>query len=492
MLQNYMPNDKVKSCKYIENGIAFQPEGIFWCCNSTIISPRIFSDREISSGIVSQEKIIQKRKEFFHYLNTNDPRAGICLKCGAVYETEFKNIQFDRIEGIVNIQPFSLCNLRCKYCLFTQRNTFYKPSYKVSAIYDLLSAYSKEGKVRGTWLTVNGGEPAILKDYGTFCEKLVQLGIGSVCIFSNCVKYEQKFADLLHNNEAFLVVSLDSGVPTTFAEVRGVPAMWKVVDTLVRYRKTGTNRLWLKYIITKDNCNEDDLFSFVFLMTALRPDKIYICPEFPYGERETPYEFVTFGAKMWYFLKKYGALNIHIQTDDNIADPKFKKYSEGIREEFAKLVAEAPLDDTFVLPAPEQVIQASVESARSEVQERANMRFKSYINKRIVAYKDYMQNNNWQKTVDKLYSLLFKKSFEYYFIKKSQLFDEEFYLQQLSPADRMSFSDGIAHYCSVGWKEGKNPNVWFDSQKYLCANSDVHINPFFHYLRNGIFEGRTF
>lgn len=380
MFQNYNPEDKIKTCKLLESGMAFQPEGIYCCCCSTVVSPRLFSDKELSSGVVSPEGIMEKRKELFHYLNANDHRAGSCLTCSSVYETQFKNVQFDRIEGVVNIQPFSLCNLRCKYCLFTQKNNFCRPSYNIFSIYELLYAYKKLGKVHGAWLTVNGGEPAILKDFGMFCEKLVQLDIGSVCIFSNCVKYEKKFADLLHDDNVFLVVSLDSGVPTTFAEVRGAPAMWKVVDTIIRYRKTGTRRLFIKYIITKDNCNEDDLFGFVFLMTSLRPDMVYICPEFPYGDKETPHEFVLFGARLWYFLKKYGDMHVYIQTDDNLADPKFKKYSEEIRKEFNNILLESPLDDTFILPSVKLAMQAVVKS------------FPSYIKKKLLSYKKISNN----------------------------------------------------------------------------------------------------
>lgn len=479
MSHDYMPTEKVKTCKFIESGIAFEPDGIFWCCNCTITTPRIFSAEELSKGLVSRERIIEKRKEFFSYLNTKDRRAGSCLRCKAVYETEFKNVQFDKIEGWVNIQPFTLCNLRCKYCLFTQRNTFEKPLYNVSKVLELLSSYQSVGKLGSTWLSVNGGEPAILKDFGEFCEKLAQLDLANVCIFSNCVKYDQKFADLLRKDDVFLTVSLDCGIPTTFAEVRGAPAMWKVVDTIIRYRKTGTHRLWIKYIITKDNCNEDNLFSFVFLMAALRPDIVYICPEFPYGDRETPHDFVLFGARMWYLLKKYADLNIHIQTDDNNSDPKFKKYSEDIRSEFAKITHSQPLDSTYVLPNPE-----------TRIREITNFTQKTIEHRQLESFKKLRSQDKYAQTVDKVLSFLRKKDFDIFYIRKSLLFDEEYYLSQFDKSEREIIGDCINHYCTSGWKCGKNPARWFDTNRYLLFNPDVKMNPFYHYLRYGLFEDR--
>ncbi len=46
----------------------------------------------------------------------------------------------------------------------------------------------------------------------------------------------------------------------------------------------------------------------------------------------------------------------------------------------------------------------------------------------------------------------------------------------------------IAHFCALGWREGRNPNAGFDVVAYLLANAEVEaagINPFVHYLLVG-------
>jgi hypothetical protein len=51
----------------------------------------------------------------------------------------------------------------------------------------------------------------------------------------------------------------------------------------------------------------------------------------------------------------------------------------------------------------------------------------------------------------------------------------------------------LEHFCAYGWREGRNPNAYFDTVSYLLANDDVAaagINPFYHFLSYGITERR--
>ena len=53
--------------------------------------------------------------------------------------------------------------------------------------------------------------------------------------------------------------------------------------------------------------------------------------------------------------------------------------------------------------------------------------------------------------------------------------------------------DADAHYASVGWREGRNPNAFFDTSYYLASNPDVAasgVNPLVHYDLFGWQEGR--
>jgi glycosyltransferase involved in cell wall biosynthesis len=72
-------------------------------------------------------------------------------------------------------------------------------------------------------------------------------------------------------------------------------------------------------------------------------------------------------------------------------------------------------------------------------------------------------------------------------------FDADYYATEY-PDLALDRSRLLTHYCSTGWREGRNPNPFFDTVSYLLSNADVAasgINPFFHYLTHGLRENRV-
>lgn len=68
-------------------------------------------------------------------------------------------------------------------------------------------------------------------------------------------------------------------------------------------------------------------------------------------------------------------------------------------------------------------------------------------------------------------------------------FDARFYAERYPDVDR----DGLQHFITYGWREGRDPAPWFSTVFYLESNPDVAeagINPFFHYVEHGREEGR--
>ena len=52
----------------------------------------------------------------------------------------------------------------------------------------------------------------------------------------------------------------------------------------------------------------------------------------------------------------------------------------------------------------------------------------------------------------------------------------------------------LDHFCKRGWREGRNPNPYFDTVTYLTINGDVAengLNPYFHFLFYGLDESRS-
>jgi FMN phosphatase YigB (HAD superfamily) len=86
-----------------------------------------------------------------------------------------------------------------------------------------------------------------------------------------------------------------------------------------------------------------------------------------------------------------------------------------------------------------------------------------------------------------------QKRIQYVTIKHSGYFDPFYYLLTY-PDCRRADVDPLFHFVSLGWREGRNPSIKFNTQFYLKNNPDVEsagINPLIHYLRTGQQEGRV-
>ena len=76
---------------------------------------------------------------------------------------------------------------------------------------------------------------------------------------------------------------------------------------------------------------------------------------------------------------------------------------------------------------------------------------------------------------------------DYNLIKKSDLFDSEYYLANNEDVKKAKMNP-IKHYLKFGWKEGRNPSAKFDGNKYLNKRPDVQVAgicPLVHYIKFG-------
>lgn len=72
-------------------------------------------------------------------------------------------------------------------------------------------------------------------------------------------------------------------------------------------------------------------------------------------------------------------------------------------------------------------------------------------------------------------------------------FDQDYYRARYPDVKGKSGTELVHHYCTDGWREGRDPSPSFSTKYYLEANHDVakaNINPFWHYLNVGRSEGR--
>ena len=99
--------------------------------------------------------------------------------------------------------------------------------------------------------------------------------------------------------------------------------------------------------------------------------------------------------------------------------------------------------------------------------------------------------NSWSYKIGRLLTYPFSISLEFYkyihdynLIKKSNLFDSEYYLAKNEDVKKAKMNP-IKHYLQFGWKEGRNPSSKFDGNDYLNKRPDVRIAgicPLVHYI----------
>lgn len=80
---------------------------------------------------------------------------------------------------------------------------------------------------------------------------------------------------------------------------------------------------------------------------------------------------------------------------------------------------------------------------------------------------------------------------DYEVVKKSGLFDEDWYLAMNADV-AASGMDPIVHHLEFGWKEGRNPSPRFDAARYVSQYPDAReatAGPFVHYVRVGRQKG---
>jgi len=77
-------------------------------------------------------------------------------------------------------------------------------------------------------------------------------------------------------------------------------------------------------------------------------------------------------------------------------------------------------------------------------------------------------------------------------VNTSGLIDPNYYLINGTDVHEAQL-DPAAHFCRYGWREGRKPNIYFDTRWYLLTNPGVQrleIDPVVHYILEGEMAGR--
>ena len=309
----FQPDDIVKTCPKLESGLNLSIKGLRACTRGALVAPLFCSPDEIVQGAITKEIIINKRKEYIRMLNDEHSEMD-CKRCLMVHKMRYGDISFSRL-GHVDLQHYSICNLRCSYCNYTREKEHFRPQYDALEVLKLFSPDDIEWNAH---VDFAGGEPTLLENMEECLEFFRSRRI-RVLMFTNAVKYHPAiYNGLLDGSLYWVTTSLDAGTPSTFKALRGHDFYLQVLENLSRYAVAGSKgkgMLSVKYIFCESNCSDDDIVGFAYAMLALRPTKVWLTFDFsPIFLHQKSFDYskqIEAYAKLYLLLKKHGIEAFH-------------------------------------------------------------------------------------------------------------------------------------------------------------------------------------
>ncbi len=254
---------KYLSCEYIQHGFNVDYEDIKMCCfNCHEGGGRQILIDNYKGEMIDWNKFFKEKRKM-REMNKKGITLDRCKGCFFLKEREWDD------EDYINYMVFNhwtQCNCKCKYC-FTNEQSDYFNTRKNYNMYPVIKKLADMGKIRGGGeIGFGGGEPALLPEFEPMVNMLLDCGCDNIRVHSSGVKYSQAIERGVSEGKLTVVVSVDSGCPETYENIKRVNHFNKVWENLAKYAQAQTENKYkvkTKYIIYpgfNDNKEEVDKF----------------------------------------------------------------------------------------------------------------------------------------------------------------------------------------------------------------------------------------
>jgi len=334
---------KYKSCKDLESSLYIAPNEIRSCCQRFFYKGKMRGDAgllEIKNGLTpNPNEIKSAREKLFNKIQKDQSES--CLGCPFIYETN--KPEFTNEIKHLSIEHHSVCNLRCTYC----SETYYggkRSQYNIVEFIKVLSdAKSFEKCKQVVW---GGGEPTLDKSFELIVNEIDKYSNPNIYhrVFTNSVRYHKAITEFLEKGLIKIVTSIDSGTKENFKKIRGRDKFYDVFENLKKYAEINPNRITIKYILTEENLDENELNNFVLncIKYNLKNCNFQISMNYKNEELELNYlKSITF---LMGILKKNNISKFF--CDDHIA-ARFKKLNNTDKLVLLEYLKEKKFDDVI-------------------------------------------------------------------------------------------------------------------------------------------------
>lgn len=255
------------SCFDLHHALFLAPDEIRTCCK------RYFHRGEMKGDVVllqaesqgqfrfSSEDILQAKSQLHRDINRN--AAPQCAGCPFLRFADW-GAPLEQGVKYLSLEYHSVCNMRCTYC----SPTYYggkKPSYDIAhTVRSLGEAHALD---QCEYLVWGGGEPTLDAGFAKLAPLLADYAPHvRQRVITNATKYTPALADMMAQDRAFIVVSLDAGTEETFRAIRKFSGFDRVLKHLQRYSQAAAHNTIIKYIALQDNLAPDEVSAFIELM----------------------------------------------------------------------------------------------------------------------------------------------------------------------------------------------------------------------------------
>ena len=256
------------SCEDIQESLYLAPSSIRVCCKRFFVNGVRKGDVElltISDPIndLSPEKIYERKLNLIETINSS--KENVCSGCPYLRKSAWGLPKI--VPSHLSLEYHSVCNLKCEYC----SDVYYggeSANYDVHKILkEMVTSHSIDQLKSVVW---GGGEPFLdPKKEEVFDALEVLLDNNSkvnLRVFSNSIRYDERFKFMLDKYEVYLTTSIDAGTEITYKAVRGKNKLHKVLENLVKYSENKPQNITIKYIFTKSNSTQLEINEFVSLI----------------------------------------------------------------------------------------------------------------------------------------------------------------------------------------------------------------------------------
>jgi len=246
------------SCHDLQNSLFLAPDEVRTCCKRFFKEGEIRGDvKLVDSSSANPDDILAAKQHLVLRINKGEETP--CTGCPFMEFKEWGPVAPLRVQHL-SMEHHSVCNMECSYC----DETYYgrkQPQYDVAGL--LCQLYTTGALSTCQSVVWGGGEPVLGKKFPEMVAHVMGATAASQRFLTNATVFSPAIANAVRSGRGTVTTSVDAGTEKKFEEVRKTDlGMHRVLDNLHEYAAINPQAVTVKYILTDDNIEHEELKNF--------------------------------------------------------------------------------------------------------------------------------------------------------------------------------------------------------------------------------------